>query len=320
MNGTRLTGLILLFCAVGCSTLAEDYTRTMVMKGLPAKVTVRVRDPDGNPVPDAPVKFVFGFANKTDLNIVKGNTDANGMASGEGLGNDKVVIHVDKTGWYRPECDYSLRGSGKSYQSGRWEPWNPTLDITLYPKVNRRQAPKGRSCYYEHLEQGTAYGFDMLKTDFVLPGRKGETVDFSFTTSGSYTTMRCEGSKSVKTYATNILEITFLNDGDGLVKMKKRLDSEFQFTYLAPETGCEQKVRFNSDFSPQHRGSTFISDNNEYLIFRISRKDAVSGEIKRYYGIMTRLESRSGNGEERTFDIWYYLNPIPGDRNIEYGP
>ena len=319
MKNQLLAIIILLFGVVGCRAKAEDLKSTMLKKGLPAKVTVRVKDPDGKPITNASVMFCFVVHSLREPNTVIAQTDANGMATGEALANDKIVIHIEKPGWYRPYCHHELWGSGKDYLSGRWEPWNPTLDVTMYPKINRRQAPKFRSCYYEHLEQNTVYGFDMLRKDIILSGRKGETADFQFIGSGSKVRINSKQPGESKLFSTNKFEVVFSNDGDGVIKMKRQLDSEFKFTYLAPEAGYGQIVKFSSVTIPQHRESTFLTDD-EYLIFRISRKDLNSGKINRYYGIVTRLKSSVNTKGERYFDIEYYLNPTPGDRNIEYGP
>ena len=74
--------------------------------------------------------FSFLVYNVETPNTVIVKTDANGMASGEANANQEIVVHVTKDGWYRPHCRYKLWGAGKDYQSGRWEPWNPILNIT----------------------------------------------------------------------------------------------------------------------------------------------------------------------------------------------
>ncbi len=323
MKNLLLTILVLLFGVAVFPAEAEDVKITMLKKGLPAKVTVRVKDPDGKPLSNASVMFCFVVYNHREPNTVVARTDENGMATGEALANDEIVIHIEKPGWYRPRCRHKLWGPGNGYQSGRWEPWNPTLDITMYPKINRRQAPKFRSCYYEHLEPNVAYGFDMLEKDIVPPGRKEETADFQFKGNGQKIIISCENQMgSMIIYFTNSLDVIFQNNGDGVIKMKKHEDSEFKFTYLAPETGYMQRLQLYEDFSPQRpegKGEPFLSDK-EYLIFRISRIDEKSGETKRYYGIITRLSGTADLAGKRDFEIAYYLNPDPEDRNIEYGP
>ena len=313
MRNVRWTLFALLLCAAVSRTEAGDVKSTMLKKGLPAKLTVNVKDQDGRPVSDAEVMFCFVRYNIEEPNTVIVKTGANGTATGEANANRCVVLHLTKEGYYSSFVEYGLWGSGKGYETGRWEPWNPTLDITMYPKINRRQAPKFRSCYYEHLEQNVAYGFDMLEKDIVPPGRKEETADFQF-----------KGNQmgSMKIYFTNSLDVIFQNNGDGVIKMKKHEDSEFKFTYLAPETGYMQRLQLYEDFSPQRpegKGEPFLSDK-EYLIFRISRIDEKSGETKRYYGIITRLSGTADLAGKRDFEIAYYLNPDPEDRNIEYGP
>ena len=171
-----------------------------------------------------------------------------------------------------------------------------------------------------HLEQNTAYGFDMLKKDIVLPGKKGETADFSFKGMGKKTSVVVEGQRGGQIFFTNDFEVVFQNEGDGVIRMKKHLDSEFHFTYLAPETGYLQRLHLYEDFSPQRpegKGEPFPTDN-EYFIFRISRKEEDSNMTKRYYGIITRIGGTADHKGERDFRIWYYLNPDPEDRNIEY--
>ena len=320
--------LVLLLCQAGCDSKNKEASKvkenalalTIATRGLPAKITIRVCDPDGNPVPDASVMFAFTFDNADKPNISKGKTDANGMATGEGRANDTVVIHVDKPGWYKPYAEYSFWGPGKGCESGRWEPWNPTLDITLYPHLHPRWNQKIKMCSYENLSLDTVYGFDMMKNSIVLPGEKNATADFLFKGDGCWTRIYGEDWRDSKTIFTNSFEVVFSNEFDGVVQKAARKDSQFRLTYLAPETGYERKIKFYEDDSRQlqkDRGRPFPTDD-EYFIFRISRKEEDSAEVKRYYGVIIRINAFTTRKGDLTFGVDYFLNQEPDDRNIEY--
>ena len=320
MIKNRFIAVVLIFCGLVFGMKAEDCKKTMLREGLPAKVTIKVEDPYGKPVPDASVMFCFLVYNVETPNTVIVKTDANGMASGEANANQEIVVHVTKDGWYRPHCRYKLWGAGKDYQSGRWEPWNPILNITLYPQINPRQNPKKNTRSYERLSPNEVYGFDLLKKSIVLPGEKDKTADFSFIGSGCKIAIMGKHPQDTKFFATNNLEVVFSNKGNGIIRRNKNTDSEFSFTYLAPETGYKQRLHFYEDYSPQRqdgKGEPFLADN-EYLIFHISRMNNETGETTWYYGIITEICGYSDLNGERTFNISYYLNQDPGDRNIEY--
>ena len=186
MNRFCWTTGVLLLCLQICDVQAEDYKTTMLRKGLPAKVTVKVCDSEEKPVTNVTVVFCFAIHNRREPNTVVARTDADGMATGEANANEIVTIHLDKEGHYWSFVEYGLWGPGKGYQTGRWEPWNPTVEVVLREKKRpQRNYRRGSETAY-HLTREGLYGFDLLANKVVEPGSKDGHADFYFVKPASY--------------------------------------------------------------------------------------------------------------------------------------
>ena len=315
MRNVRWITIALLLCAAFNRAEAEDYKSTMLKKGLPAKITVTVKDQDDKPVQDATVMFCFVLNNIEEPNTVTVKTDANGMATGEANANRCVVLHLTKEGYYRSFVEYGLWGSGKGYETGRWEPWNPTVEVVLREKkCPQRNYRRGSETAY-HLAKEGLYGFDLLANKVVEPGSKDGHADFYFSGTGSYydRDMKIKGDWEKR----DVFMFNFPEDG--FITMKRNKDSDFAFAYEAPLVGYENHVEFYLSRADTENRKPYPSDSTEFTVFRVSRKNAETGEVDSYYGIIESFGyKKDWNNGDPWFSIRYRINREPDDRNIEY--
>lgn len=293
----------------------NDLNRTLLDDGLPGRVSITVHSIDGIPIEGASVMFAFSVLNHQDPNIVKAVTDKNGIASGEAYVNDKIAIHVNKDGFYETFFYYNVWNAGKDcYKSGRWEPWDPMLNVVLYARIKPNNSPMLMKTAH-HLTKEGVYGFDLLSKRMIDPGDKTGHADFYIWTSGSFYDRATQFSDKWQ----KIVILRFNHVGDGLIARKRNRESEFCFSYTAPISGYENPVEFIHSRANPEKSKPFPVHGEDYFIFRVSRINDATGELEPFYGIIESLNhGKDWDTGEPDFSITYRINTIPGDRNIEY--
>lgn len=304
----------LLFLAFPAYSNDDGLTAAMIKHGLPAKISVTVRSPEGSPIEDASVMFAFDVLNQREPNMVKSVTDENGVATGESLVNDKVIIHVSKDGFYKTCFKYNVWEAGKDgYKSGRWEPWNPMFETVLYERKKPLHL-RPRLNAFHHLETSEMYGYDLFENRLVISNAAEGHADFLVCGKGNY----YDRETSPLDPWVQKVTIHFPSSGDGLVRRRKNSDSDFKFDYQAPLDGYCQTTVFTISRNPAVPNEPFLG-SDEYFFFRISRNNAATGEIEYYYGIIYRvLHRKDWEKGDACFSINYYINPTSNDRNTEF--
>lgn len=265
--------------------------------------TITVLDETGKAVSDANVKVIFSSITPRGQRVstnISGKSDSEGVfrASSSYTGAPAMLFRAEKSGYYDTLKPYDL---GDYYSVGRW---NPQLNlvlkrvlnpIPLYAKMVSLEVP----AFEKQL------GFDLMIGDWVAPYGKGVSGDILFL-SHYY-------NKQSKEDFDHQLVVSFSNPGDGvqpLVSVAEQAGSELRSPHEAPESGYEAKVvRMTSD----HPGQTLVFDYdpNRAYFFRVRTVLNGKGEVKSaLYGKIY--------GDFNSF--YYYLNPTPNDRNIEFNP
>lgn len=309
-----MKSILLLLLCVGFAFSNEPLRNIFKTKGFPAKVTVSVVDQDKKPVSDAQIKFVFTFYPSGTTTILQGISDKNGLFSAEEKTNDGIVIHVQKEGYYKSAMEYKVWKNPESYQTGRWEPWNPMITISLQKKVS----PKRRNQIMRvnrKLDSAKEYGFDFIKGKLHTEPNSILTSDFVFISSGSIYLKEASlnGDWDIST------SFRFSGIGNGIIEKTRNNHSEFQFLHQAPLNGYESHFDLYYSKHPSMKDRIHLFPLNKgYYIFRISR-NLSDGTLVQYYGIIEKLSvGKSWKTGEMYFDITYCLNETPNDRNIEY--
>jgi hypothetical protein len=262
------------------------------------KVTVRVTDDAGSPVPGAMVGI--GYNSNGIPAGINGLTDTNGLFVANAKGSVIAGYRVEKFGYY-PTAIPGTRFT--RYTDEKWQPWNPTVEITLKPTV--RPVPM----YAKRINQGPpalneSIGFDLMVGDWVVPHGKGQRSDIIFKKDYSETSSSVYHSK---------IQVSFPNPGDGIqsfqVDYPSNQGSALRSPYEAPESGYLPQLQ--REISAGNGPSKFEYDENRNYFFRVR---AVLDEK----GNVTNALYGKIYGDFMQFV--YYLNPTPNDRNIEFDP
>jgi len=304
---------VYLSLALGLSTLAFAYDFVMP----DVELQVRISDLDGNPVVGAQVgaffPHVYGAGASVKGESKKALTDEKGKATLSARTASSVGGGAQKDGHYRTqfeEVDFmQMREEGKPLKAER--------EIILKKIMNpiplvARQFPE----LVVPRENDTC-GFDFEIGDWVEPRGKGKKADIIFNITGSYT--------SYKEFDA-ALEITFPNEGDGLVRFggEQNIGSELISDYLAPESGYMPELKLAKRAAAGQTTSQWLEESkpgsNYYFRVRTVLDDKGKVVSTHYGKIYGRFEFGRYKKAESLYlkSGIYYFNPTANDRNVEF--
>lgn len=287
------------------------------------QVTLRIRDDFGKPVMGATGSIsIFqrwkpgdGFGEDI-YKRVRGITDQNGVVVLTGAGRRNVVKYgvLPKEGYYES-------GGGEYWFStnvaGRWQPWNPTIDVVLKPIVN--PVPMYARHIKVHFPAPTnTYGYDLIVGDWVAPYGKGQTTDFVFQVTGYWRNVSDLDST---------LTLTFVNPLDGIQQFAaptRLRGSDLRSPREAPLDGYHSKWTWRRAWKPGQLSPDQIDDTkgDSNYFFRVRTISDEQGKIKSaLYGKIYEGFKFSGaisNGFLNSGPC--FLNPEPNSRNMEFDP
>jgi len=294
--------IMTLLCATAASVTACAAPPT-------AKMTLHIRDAETEkPLDKVEVKAQFRPDENKRLIAETKQTDTNGVCIVEGpIDYVSIACEVIMRGYYKPQVQ--LNFTGRNRLLNRWEPWNPTIGVKLRKKKN--PVPMIAK-WVESLDipvWGKPIGFDLEKTDWIVPYGKGKQSDF-------FVNMyrRFENSSDYDAVA----EITFPNDGDGIqlyAVSEEFQGSSFQFPYEVPMDGYKNAYVLERHATLQATKCSFNPEKDMY-IFRVrTKKDEKGNVASACYG---RIDRRIEIGWGDVLDFEYHFNPVPNERSLEY--
>ncbi|MDR0534993.1 MAG: Ig-like domain-containing protein, partial [Puniceicoccales bacterium] len=209
-----------------------------------AKITFIVKDDAGTPVPNIKVSmstfhhWVSGEGFGKDIaKSYTSITDKDGVAVIRGRSlRGEFAYGITATGYYPHR---HMRHRFTERKSGRWEPWNPTLEIIIHPIINPIPMYMWniiREKYIPSYEK--EFGFDLKMDDFVAPHGRGIYPDFILKIEEKIPHVKSEFEKPYD-YR---MKITFPNKGDGIQSyltsphLGSGLDSRITMPRHAPTT------------------------------------------------------------------------------------
>jgi hypothetical protein len=279
-----------------------------------AKSTLKVIDERAYNISGAKVHIGF-FC----INNKIGNSNFHGISDGMGLFTAVSLTHGEFSYLVEHEGYYDTHGEYKGWleldqgvKNGRWEPWNPTIEVKLkkiikpvpmYAKRVRINIPV--------LEKEVGYDFE--KGDWVTPYGKGITNDIIFSFTGRFIDY---------TDREESLAISFSNEKDGILEYISDpvQVSELRLPHKAPLDGYLNKLTLEKYIKPSGRKNMDIVQGQNY-IFRVRSIVDKDGKIvKANYGkINGGIEY--GFDTEKTAGVvfTYYFNPDT-TRNLEFDP
>jgi hypothetical protein len=292
-------------------------------KAIDLQVTLRVKDDFGKPVIGAKGGIAIfqywkpGEAFGEDIyKQIDGVTDANGLIVLKASSRrDTIRYGLDRKAGY-----YS--GSGGEYRftnkiAGRWQPWNPTIDIVLKPIVNPVPV------YARHIKvhfptPDKDYGYDLMIGDWVAPYGKGQSADFVFRITGYW--------KSVSDLDSTVT-LTFSNPSDGIQPFAApppRKGSELRSPREAPLDGYRSTWSWHRARKPGQKSTEQIDDTKDdsNYFFRTRTIMDEQGKIKSaLYGKIYEGFKFAGAVTNGYLDSGpCFLNPEPNSRNMEFDP
>lgn len=275
--------------------------------GADAKVTLRVVDSRGNPVPDADVKVAFFHRGSYP---VSGKTDENGFFTVEHKSGADVHFHASKDGYYRTYRNYWFYREGKPCaENGRWIPWNPTLEVVLKERRNPTRLVSVPNIKIL-LPKKIRVGFDCKEQALVAPHGTGSVSDFFLT----YTSNGRERSNLEKKL------ILSFDEGCGAILLRKDTYSQFVSMHEAPEAGYLREISLSFKRTPNAIEKDTSVSENSYLIMRsryetrADGKEILSSLYSKFYRFVF---DESSDGETGYMLLQYYYNPVNNDRNLE---
>jgi hypothetical protein len=205
----------------------------------------------------------------------------------------------------------SIRYRFKETRNGRWEPWNPAIEmiykpilkpIAMYQGGGRLKVPKREE----------EIGFDLSKNDFVTPYGKGSQTDLILKLEE-----KIPYESAYKPYDYR-LKITFPNKGDGIQSWYGPVSvsqGNMDMPRYAPIEGYESSLELKSG---RDEKGYFQQREDQNYFFRVRTQLDEDGKVKSaLYGKITKNIDFWRNG---AMEINYYLNPTPLDVNMEYDP
>lgn len=255
-------------------------------------------------------------------NGTSGLTDSQGLYTGEVEAWDATQsgYQVTKEGYYPAWSSYSAKAAIR----GKWQPWNPVIEVVL--KRVRNPVPMyAKRVSGEVPAKDTDAGYDLIMGDWVAPHGKGKVADMTFHGTGEVL-----GDRNYR----GVLTVTFPGQGNGMIphEVSQPQPSPLRMPYEAPADGYEAKRVWRSvrKYNPvAMKNEEYINDSSKTRNFFIrvrGEMDADGKMVKALYGKIhapfdfdARGEDPSGRTKKQWVGFTYYLNP-DGTRNIEFDP
>ena len=305
---------ILMAHAQGIPKELKNILQKAYRDGAKAKLTFRVTDSLGNPVTNADVRTGFYVWDEEKSNVASTKTDTNGMCTVEGLCSVDANCSFTKDGYYKTNFRHTFpnpRREPDSVKDGKWQPWNPTIEVTLKEKRNPVAMYVNRIEVY--FPQNELVGFDCKQGDLVAPYGTGNESDFLFTV--------IETSKSRNEFQRQLVVVSDCEDG-GFIRSRKDIWSSLVSKHEAPDNGYTPKVETIFVYGENQQPIDTRIGEDEYLMFRSRVKKDDKGKItySNYGKIDGRIKSgKSDKGDNAGYvQFLYYFNPTPNDRNLEF--
>lgn len=272
-----------------------------------AKITVKVVDDDGKPLPGMNMGVGFYGAGAYHR---KGKSDINGIFVIQGKAIIGLVGYfVLEKGYYYTSGEYVFSGSIKD---GKYQPWNPVITSVVRRIIN--PIPM----YAKHVETmipttNVPCGYDLMVGDWITPNGIGKNADVLFQVERTVV--------NIHDYDVDF-KVVFTNQNDGLQSFSSIKGSTFTSPRYAPTDGYKGLYERKMGRKPGKGSYNTNPLPEEYSAYRIRTViDDKGHTISAYYGKITSGFEIAGYGAEKVTILFnYYLNPTPNDRNMEFDP
>ena len=274
-------------------------------EGAEAKITLRVVDSRGVPVPNANVRVAFFHRGSCPID---GESDTNGFFTAEHRSGADVQFHVSKVGYYKTFRNYwFFREGTQCVKDDRWVPWNPTLEVVLKEKRNPV------SLIYKSIESrmpvyDKPIGFDFAIGDWVNPYGQGQYSDMMLTYSEAL------GTNVSRRYD---FCVAFTNVHSGAYVLQTDRYSQLLSEYTAATNGYLPILQFTYERTDTQIIHDKRLDDDHMIVFRVRTELDANGDLaSAFYGKIYG-PFKFADGPQRFVRFAYYFNPRPNDQNLE---
>lgn len=280
--------------------------------GAQSKMTLRIVDLSGNPIPDVEIEAYpcFNWSHKDGR---KFRTDKSGTIILEDRKADHYNVFARKEGYYQSFVEFHFFSENHvCVENGKWIPWNPHVELVL--------KPIGEYVSLDWLKSWNRLGnipverdlpFDFLAFDFLPPFGTGKQTNAIVKIEGTY-----DPDKGMHSVAT--LSFPF---GGGFRKEPVDGFCDFLFPREIAEGDFSSTlvVKRDSDRQSGVRLVGGLIPCKEFFAMKIPIVDPI-GITNYIYGVALEGPIASISGDETGTGTLYlecYLNPEPGNRVVE---
>lgn len=299
------------------------------------EIKLRVVDDTGAPVAGAAVEVLF--VNYNGSNVKRGMSGRGGEYAASGSGNNSVMLRAEKVGYYPAQVEGLSKDTDHDVEVILPRIINP---ISLFAmRINTAHRRPGEAMTFPVHNQWV--GFDLEVADWVAPHGKGKTADFLLRFKNEFKgwkdwlasdidSLMAETKELAKRRNEDwtiekfkmrsgkwdgLVEMSFPGEGGGILEAKRFIGySPMKLSHLGPEDGylSTWKRMVNN-----YDGIILPEDTGFFLRTRV-KKDQYGRIISANYAkFIGRMNVMANIGR---IEFFYYFNPTPNDRNLEFDP
>ena len=299
------------------------------------EVKVRVMDELGSPVVGAKSSIYFVNARHDDLRA--GLTDKNGVFSASGSSTNSFGFIITKEGHYQARVEGLSKDRDHDVEVVLPRIINP---ISLFAmRINTAHRRPGEEMTFPVHDQWV--GFDLEVADWVAPHGKGKTADFLLRFKNEFKgwkdwlasdidSLMAETKELAKRRNEDwtiekfkmrsgkwdgLVEMSFPGEGDGIIEAKRFIGySPMKLPHCAPDDGYSSAWKRMAN---NYDGIILPEDTGFFLRTRVKRDQKGQIISANYSKFIGRMNVMANTGR---IEFFYYFNPTPNDRNLEFDP
>lgn len=299
------------------------------------EVKMRVVDDTGAPVAGAMTKIIF--IDHRSERVAVGVSGPDGRFSARGLGTNSVMLKASKDGHYPARLEGLSKDRDHDVKVVLPRIINP---IPLFAmRINTAHRRPGEEMTFPVHNQWV--GFDLEVADWVAPHGKGKTADFLLRFKNEFKGLEETYSRTMDERIAShkrllgftkeewtidkfkihegkwdgLVEMSFPGEGEGIIEAKSFIGySPMKLPHRAPDDGYSSAWKREVN---NYDGIILPEDTGFFLRTRVKKDQhgrIISANYAKFIG---RMNVMANTGR---IEFFYYFNPTPNDRNLEFDP
>lgn len=299
------------------------FSGVFMAMGQTSRFTVKVLDHEtGKPLSGMKVEGNVGTNIKPGMGWGTGKgiyvggkeTDANGCCTFTiNGGNGAFGVRVyDQKGYYQRIGGGRYQKASGIFPFRRYQPWNPIIELRMVKK--RNPIPMYVMQYRGKIPATEIpVGFDLLNGDWVQPYGKGENSDILFTLH-----IKKPPNEPANFWFDFELKLSFPNKYDGIQEcVQEGINGMGEREFRILNMLTPPKEGYQNPYYKLSPGNNETHDEaNTNFFFRVRSQPQADGHFKE--GLYGKIYAPMECNSLSEFSFFYYLNPTPGDTNLEF--